>query len=81
MGRVDFMSKFVYVNKDDCTSCHQCTDNLPRYFQMDDDDLAESHVNGLEINNAPVSEEDTPAVQREIDFCPGECIHWKKEKA
>lgn len=69
--------KIVYVNKDDCTSCNQCADNLPKFFQMDDEDIAESHINGSNINNAPIQEEEQSLVQNEIDECPGECIHWK----
>ncbi|MBP9889935.1 MAG: ferredoxin, partial [Leptospiraceae bacterium] len=26
------MGRIAYVNKDDCTSCNQCADNLPKYF-------------------------------------------------
>lgn len=70
--------RIVTVNKEDCTSCRACTDGLPRYFQMDDEDLAESHVNGQRINAAPVPPEDQDAVQDEMDDCPGECIHWKE---
>lgn len=67
------MAKVVYVEKDDCTACSQCTDNLPKYFKLDDDGLAES-ANG---NAAEVAAEDESLVQQEIDDCPGECIHWK----
>ena len=35
------MGRIAYVNKDDCTSCNQCADNLPKYFQMDDNDNSE----------------------------------------
>ena len=62
------MSREVYVNKDDCTSCSQCTDNLPDVFKMDDDDLAEV------VDSSAASEDE---IQDEIDACPGECIHWK----
>jgi len=71
------MSKTVYVEKDDCTSCSQCSDNLPKYFRLDDDGLAESHVGGGSVNAAAVPDGDVGAVQAEIDACPGECIHWK----
>jgi ferredoxin len=71
------MSKIVYVEKDDCTACNQCIDNLPKYFRADDDGLAESHVNGETVNAAPVEDADESLVQAEIDACPGECIHWK----
>lgn len=72
------MERIVFVKKEDCTSCNQCADTLPRYFQMDAGDTAESHVNGKLINAAPVPEEDWKTVQTEIDECPGECIQWKK---
>jgi len=70
-------TRVVKVNKDDCTSCNQCVDNLPKYFQADEDYLAESHINGQQINKAPIPEEDFELVQNEIDDCPGECIQWK----
>lgn len=63
------MAKIPYVEKDECTSCVQCADNLPDVFRMDDDDLAEVH------NPEGASEDD---IQEEIDACPAECIHWKE---
>ncbi len=71
------MAKNVYVDKDECTACGACAQNLPEIFRMDDDDLAESHNNGANVNNAEVSDDLMDAVQEEIDQCPGECIHWK----
>ena len=70
-------TRIVSVIKDECTSCNQCVDNLPAYFQTDEDFLAESHLNGQHINAAPVPEGDFNAVQNEIDDCPGECIVWR----
>lgn len=70
--------KIAYVEKDDCTSCNMCADNLPKYFQMDEDDLSETHINGENINNAEIPDEDVDAVQEVMDECPGECILWKK---
>jgi ferredoxin len=72
------MGKVAYVNKDDCTSCNQCADNLPKYFQMDENDTSETHLNGQNINNVEIPEEETKVVQKEMDECPGECILWKK---
>ena len=69
--------KIVFVEKHECTSCNQCADNLPVYFQMDEDDLSESHNNGNNLNDAQIPENDWDKVQNEIDECPGECIHWK----
>ena len=69
--------KVVFVDKDECTSCNQCADNLPVYFQMDEEDLSETHNNGNNINNAEIPENDWDKVQNEIDECPGERIHWK----
>ena len=63
------MGKVAYVDKDECTSCSQCVDNLPEVFEMDDDDLAQV-IDGYEA--------DEDDVQEEIDSCPGECIHWKE---
>ncbi len=74
------MSKeFVYVDKDDCTSCNLCADTMPQYFRMDDDDLAESHNAGESLNNATVIEKDQDKIEESIDDCPGECIHWKEK--
>ena len=70
-------TRIAYVDKDECTSCSQCVDSLPDYFQVDDDDLAESHIGGKQINEAPIPEDDFDKVQAEIDDCPGESIHWK----
>lgn len=63
------MAKEVYVDQDECTSCGQCWDNLPKVFGADDDDLA------YVIDSSAGSES---AIQTEIDACPGECIHWKE---
>lgn len=71
------MPKIVHIVKDDCTSCNQCADNLPKYFRMDDDDIAETHNDGENVQNAEVEAEETELVQNEIDECPGECIFWK----
>ena len=64
----EVMSREVYVDKSECTSCGQCADDLPEVFRLDDDDIAEVH------NPEGASEEE---IQEEIDACPGECIHWK----
>lgn len=72
------MGRIAYVEKDDCTSCNQCADNLPKYFQMDDEDLSQTHINGEQINNAEIPDDDEKAVQNEMDECPGECILWKE---
>lgn len=64
------MAKTVYVNKDECTSCGLCADDLPDVFTMDDDDLAEVS------NPKGASEEE---IQQVMDDCPGECILWKDE--
>ncbi len=69
--------RVVYVDKDECTSCSMCADELPKYFQVDDDDLAESHNDGKNLNEAVVPEDDEKEVQNQIDECPGESIHWK----
>ncbi|ASV08152.1 ferredoxin [Leptospira interrogans serovar Canicola] len=72
-------TKIAYVDKDNCTSCNQCADNLPKYFQMDDNDTSETHIGGEMINQAPIPEEDWKIVQKEMDECPGECIQWKNK--
>lgn len=50
---------------------------MPKYFQMDADDISETHIDGSNINNAEIPDEEVKAVQKEMDECPGECIHWK----
>ena len=61
------MAKELYVNKDECTGCAQCADELPKVFKMDKDELAEVH-------NAKGAPEER--ILEEMDMCPGECIHW-----
>lgn len=61
--------RIAYVDKENCTSCHACTEELSEVFEMDEDDLAQVH------NPAGADEE---AIQDAIDSCPGECIHWKE---
>ncbi|EKJ85478.1 ferredoxin [Leptospira meyeri] len=68
----------AYVDKDNCTSCNQCADNMPKYFMMDEDDVSQTHIGGESINDAMIPDEDEKKVQKEMDECPGECIHWKK---
>ena len=64
------MARELYIDRDECTSCVQCSDNLPEVFAMDDEDIA------TVIDNEGASED---AIQEEIDTCPGECIHWKED--
>lgn len=71
------MGRIAHVLKEDCTSCSQCADNLPKYFQMGEDDCSETHIGGKNINNAEIPDEDIKRVQKEMDECPGECIKWK----
>ena len=72
------MSKITYVEKEDCTSCALCTDGLPQYYKMDDDDLAHAYTEGSDKEEATVKDGDVEAVQEMIDDCPGECIFWKE---
>ena len=62
------MAKEVVIDRDECTSCGQCADDLPDVFAMDDDDIA------IVVEGHSGSEDD---IQEEIDACPGECILWK----
>ena len=62
------MAKEVVIDRDECTSCGQCSDDLPDVFAMDDDDIA------VVVAGHAGSEDD---IQEEIDACPGECILWK----
>jgi len=63
------MARTPWVEKDECTSCGLCADNLPDVFRLDEDGLAEC------FNPQGASEEDIQALA--IDACPAECIHWK----
>ena len=63
------MAKVVTIDRDECTSCGQCADDLPDVFTMDDDDIA------TVVAGHSGSEDD---IQEEIDACPGECIAWKE---
>ena len=69
----------VFVDKGNCTSCGLCAETHPQYFRMNEYDLAESHNQGANINNAMVRDEHHTMVQVAIDDCPGECIHWQTE--
>jgi len=71
------MSKIVTVDKEECTSCSLCTDELSDYFRMDDDDMAETHNGGNNVNAAEVPDGDISKVQEVLDDCPAECISWK----
>jgi len=64
------MGKVLWIDRDECTSCVQCSDNLPEVFQMDDEDIATV----LDQNGG-----DADAIEEEIETCPAECIHWKEE--
>lgn len=65
------MGKTLTIDEDECTSCSQCADSLPEVFEMNDDDIST-----VKKDWAEADEED---IQEEIDTCPGECIHWKKD--
>ena len=64
------MSDEFYVNKDDCTSCANCVDQLPEVFRLDDDGLSEV------IPGAMASAE-REAVEQVMEECSGACIEWK----
>ena len=70
------MMRKILVAKPDCTACGLCAEIEPKYFRMDEDDLAESHNEGTNVNDAVVPNEHVAHVQIAIDDCPGECIHW-----
>jgi len=65
------LTNIAYVDQSECTSCHQCADELPDVFQMDSEDLALVH------NSSGGTEEE---IQDSMDSCPGECIHWKAKE-
>lgn len=62
------MAKVPYVDKDECTSCGVCVENVPTVFRFDDDMKAEA----FDPNGA--SEEE---IQEAMDLCPAACIHWR----
>jgi ferredoxin len=63
------MAKVPYVNKDECTECGVCVDNVPTVFRMDDDNKAEV----FDPNGASEAE-----IQEAMDLCPVACIIWKE---
>ena len=65
------MARTPWVDKDECTSCGLCAQNLPDVFRMDEDNLAECY------NPTGASEEDIEL--EAIDVCPAACIYWKNE--
>ena len=69
----------VHVDKENCTACGLCAELQPDYFRIDDDDLAESHNQGDNVNDAAVASGDRDDVQLAMDDCPGECIHWRPQ--
>ena len=62
------MAKVPYVEKEECTSCNVCVDQVPGVFRMDDDNKAEV----FDPSGADESE-----IQEAIDICPAACIHWR----
>lgn len=54
----------AYVDKDNCTSCNQCADNMPKYFMMDEDDVSQTHIAGAAINDAMIPDEDEKKCRR-----------------
>lgn len=63
------MAKVPYVDKDACTSCGVCVENVPTVFRFDDDMKAEV----FDPNGAPESE-----IQEAMDMCPAACITWEE---
>jgi ferredoxin len=63
------MAKVPYVDKDACTSCGVCVENVPTVFRYDDDMKAEV----FDPNGASEAE-----IQDAIDMCPAACIHWQE---
>jgi len=73
------MGKVVFVDKDECTSCQLCALTLPDHFRMDDDDMAETHITGDNVNEAPLDLEKKGYIQDTMDDCPGDCIMVRHE--
>ena len=69
--------RLVYVDKPECTSCGLCAETHPDVFRMDQDDLAEAYGYPRRHNLASIENADGRRVQRAVDACPGECIHWR----
>lgn len=63
------MSRGLVVDSDFCTGCEYCVQALPEVFIMND--RGASTV----IRTDGVSRE---RIQRVIDNCPAECIHWER---
>jgi len=64
------MARIPWVDKDTCTSCELCVNNLPEVFRLDEEGLAECY------NPQGASEEEIE--EEAIEVCPAECIHWEK---
>jgi ferredoxin len=64
------MAKVPYVDKEVCTSCGVCVDNVPTVFRYDDDMKAEV----FDPNGDTES-----SIQDAMDMCPVSCIHWREE--
>ena len=62
--------KVPWVDRDECTSCGQCTEIASNTFEMDDEDIAV-------VADPEGDPEET--IQEAIDDCPAECIHWREQ--
>ena len=62
------MARKPYVDKEECTQCELCVNDLPDVFQMDDEGFAEVH----DPEGAGEDE-----IQEVMDNCPAACIHWE----
>ena len=56
------------VDKDECTACNLCSDELPAVFGADEEGLA-----FVKDQNGASEDE----IQEQIDNCPAECIKWE----
>lgn len=65
----------VVVERDECTSCGNCEDECPEFFEIDDEGL--SHLKGSKRtdNNDELEVEDSECCLDAALSCPVVCIH------
>jgi len=62
------MARKPYVDKEECTQCELCVNDLPDVFRLDDEGFAEVH------DPEGAGEDESHEV---VSNCPAACIHWE----
>ncbi len=63
------MSDELYVDRDNCTGCGNCSGTLPEIFKLGDDCLS-AVIPGAAANA------DMEDIENIMGECPGACIGW-----